>query len=99
MYLLAPLAVSKDHQRMGIGTKLINYGVEALKQRDVDFILVLGDPNYYTRTGFQANHNIEAPHKLEYPEAWMALELKSGILEKAKGLALCASSLASPEHW
>ena len=99
VYILAPLAVSKDHQKMGLGTKLIHYGLEVLKKRDADIILVLGDPNYYTRTGFQGGHNIEAPHKLEYPEAWMALELKSGMLEQAKGVALCASSLASPEHW
>lgn len=99
VYILAPLAVSKDYQKMGLGTKLINYGLNTLKQRSADIILVLGDPEYYRRTGFQSGHNIEAPYNLEYPEAWMALELKPGKLTHAKGVARCASSLASPEYW
>ncbi len=98
-YILAPLSVSRNCQQKGLGTKLINHGLQALQQRGADIILVLGDPDYYTRTGFRAGHNIEAPFKLEYPQAWMALELKSGMLAQAKGAALCASSLASPEHW
>lgn len=98
-YILAPLAVLKNCQQQGWGTKLINHGLEALKKRSADLVLVLGDPNYYTRTRFKADHSIEPPYKLEYPEAWMALELKPGILVKAKGVARCASSLDSPEHW
>ncbi len=98
-YILAPLAVSKNCQRQGWGTKLIHHGLETLKKRGVDLVLVLGDPNYYTRTGFKAGHSIEPPYKLEYPEAWLALELMPGMLAKAKGAAHCASSLDSPELW
>ena len=98
-YILAPLAVLTAYHRNGIGTKLINHGLKTLKKRGADIVLVLGDPNYYSRTGFKADHRIEPPHKLEYPEAWMALELKPGMLAKVKGLAQCASSLNSPEHW
>jgi len=98
-YILAPLAVSKNYQQQGWGTKLINHGLEVLKRSSVDVVLVLGDPKYYTRTGFNADHSIEPPYKLEYPEAWMALELKPGILAKVKGFARCASSLSSPEYW
>ena len=98
-YILAPLAVSKNCQQQGWGTKLINHSLDVLKKRSVDIVLVLGDPNYYTRTGFRTDHSIEPPYKLEHPEAWMALELKSEMLTKAKGVAHCASSLDSPEHW
>ena len=98
-YILAPLAISKNCQQQGWGTKIIYHGLEALKKRGVDIVLVLGDPNYYTRTGFKAGHSIEPPYKLEYPDAWMALELKPGIQAKAKGIAQCVSSLDSPEHW
>ena len=98
-YILAPLAVSKNYQQQGWGTKLINHGLEALKKGNVDIVLVLGDPKYYTRIGFNADHSIGPPYKLEYPEAWMALELKPGILAKVKGVARCASSLDSPELW
>jgi predicted N-acetyltransferase YhbS len=98
-YILAPLAVSSDLQKKGFGTKLINYGLDELKKQGVDIVLVLGDPKYYARTGFKAGHNIKPPYKLKYPEAWMALELKSGMLSKVNGIAKCGSSLSSPEYW
>ena len=66
-YILAPLAVTKYNQGKGIGTKLINQGIETLKNRGAEIVLVLGDPNYYTRTGFKPGHNLETPYKLEYP--------------------------------
>lgn len=98
-YILAPLAVKIDNQRKGIGTKLINQGIETLRNRGVDIVLVYGDPNYYTRTGFKAGHNLEAPYKLEYPEAWMAQELVEGVLTKTQGMVRCALPLNSPELW
>lgn len=98
-YILAPLAVSKKCQQHGWGTKLITHGLDKLKNRGVDIVMVYGDPNYYKRTGFKPDHSIEPPYKLKYPEAWMALELKPGILTRAKGVARCASSLESPEYW
>ena len=98
-YILAPLAVTRLVQRSGIGTQLINKGLETLKERGAKIVLVYGDPNYYTRTGFKAGHNLEAPYKLEYPEAWMAQELVKGVLAKTQGMVRCALSLNSPEHW
>jgi predicted N-acetyltransferase YhbS len=99
-YILAPLAVSKFAQRIGIGTLLINNGLETLKQRDAEIVLVYGDPDYYMRTGFKAGHNLKPPYKLEYPEeAWMAQELVENILTKIQGTVQCARSLSSPEYW
>ena len=98
-FILAPLAVTRLVQRSGIGTQLINKGRETLKERGAKIVLVYGDPNYYTRTGFKAGHNLEAPYKLEYPEAWMAQELVKGVLAKTQGMVRCALSLNSPEHW
>ena len=99
-YILAPLAVAKDNQGKGIGTELINKGLEMLKERGAVIVLVYGDPNYYMRTGFEAGHNLKAPYELEYPEeAWMAQELVEGTLAKTQGIVQCASSLNSPELW
>jgi len=97
--ILAPLAVVRQHQGTGVGTRLIEAGLSQLKQRGAEIVLVLGDPNYYSRVGFRAGHNIEPPYELAYPEAWMALELAPGKLERAAGVARCASALSSPEHW
>ena len=99
-YILAPLAVTRFEQRKGIGTLLINKGLETLKERGAEIVLVYGDPNYYMRTGFKAGHNLKPPHKLKYPEeAWMAQELVEHILTKTQGTVRCALSLNSPEYW
>jgi predicted N-acetyltransferase YhbS len=99
-YILAPLAVTKLVQGNGIGTLLINKGLETLKERGAEIVLVYGDPNYYMRTGFKAGHNLKPPHKLKYPEeAWMAQELVENILAKTQGTVRCALSLNSPEYW
>lgn len=98
-YIMAPLAVSKKSQGKGIGTKLIKRGLNELKKCGAEVILVLGDPNYYSRTGFKAAHNLKPPYELEYPEAWMAQELREGILCKTQGIVKCAVSLSSPKHW
>jgi predicted N-acetyltransferase YhbS len=99
-YILAPLAVTRFAQETGIGTALINKGLETLKERGAEIVLVYGDPNYYMHTGFKADHNLKPPHKLKYSEeAWMAQELAEGILTKTQGMVQCALSLNSPEHW
>ena len=99
-YILSPLAVASSAQSRGIGIQLIDQGLETLKERGAEIVLVYGDPNYYTRTGFRAGHKLKPAHKLQYPEeAWMARELVEGILAKTEGVVQCASSLDSPEHW
>ena len=100
VHILAPLAVTRSAQRKGIGALLINKGLETLKERGTEIVLVYGDPNYYMRTGFKAGHNLKPPYKLTYPEeAWMAQELVENILTKTQGTVRCAISLSSPEYW
>lgn len=50
--MLAPLSVRPDMQRGGIGTALMEQGLERLKSEKVDIAVVVGDPAYYTRAGF-----------------------------------------------
>jgi len=99
-YILCPMAVIEIAQKKGIGSLLINKGLETLKERGAEIVLVYGDPNYYMRTGFRAGHNLKPPYKLAYPEeAWMAQELTVGALLKTHGTVRCARSLSSPELW
>lgn len=97
--IMAPLAIAQNCQRKGIGSALINHGFDLLRKKATPFVLVYGDPKYYTRFGFSAGHNIDPPHKLAYSEAWMAHELESGALANLNGVALCADSLMAPEYW
>ncbi|MEE4190903.1 MAG: N-acetyltransferase [Halieaceae bacterium] len=98
-YILAPLAVCPTAQRGGIGTTLIKVGLELLGQQGVPFVMVLGDPAYYSRSGFAAGHGIKPPHSIPYPEAWMALALEEGALDQLSGTLQCAHALNAPEHW
>jgi len=98
-FILAPLAVSPSEQKQGVGSKLIQFGFDTLAKNDVDAVFVLGDPNYYSRSGFHTDHDVNPPYSLPYPEAWQAKELKVGALQGVSGTVECVSVLMSPELW
>lgn len=52
--LVCPLVVKKEYQKRGIGTKLMNIGLEQFKEED---IYLVGDINYYQRFGFKQVEN------------------------------------------
>ena len=55
---LGPMAVLPEFQRRGIGSQLVQAGIEMLKRRGYTFIIVLGHPEYYPRFGFKrASHS------------------------------------------
>ncbi|MEZ5277711.1 MAG: N-acetyltransferase [Opitutaceae bacterium] len=98
-YLLAPLAVAPEFQHMGVGKQLIESGLTALRERGGELIFVLGDPRYYSRFGFSAEHKVRAPYDLPYPDAWMCRPLGKLVPELIEGQLACAESLKRPEHW
>jgi putative acetyltransferase len=82
---LGPMAVHPERQRQGIGTALINAGLDACRARGESLVIVLGHPTYYPRFGFSAAlaaRTLRAPFS---GEAFMALELKPGILDGVCG--------------
>ena len=81
---LAPVAVLPSHQRRGIGESLIRRGLDVLRSRDEQIVIVLGHPDYYPRFGFssEAASLIESPFP---PEAFMAIELRPGALRGIRG--------------
>jgi predicted N-acetyltransferase YhbS len=50
---LGPIAVAPEFQGKGIGSRLIEHGLELLRQRGVRFVCVLGEPAFYGRFRFQ----------------------------------------------
>lgn len=50
---LAPLAVTPEHQKQGIGAALIKAASAQAWRDGWDAIFVLGDPTYYERFGFR----------------------------------------------
>ena len=91
--LLGPLAVHPSHQRQGVGRALIEAGVARMHDTSARLILVLGDPAYYGRFGFETGHGVAAPYALpkEWEDAWRALPLKPGPAP--------AGSLNPPAPW
>ncbi len=49
---LAPMAVTPEHQRKGIGSALVRAGLEQCQQLGFGAVVVLGHPEYYPRFGF-----------------------------------------------
>ena len=77
--LLAPLAVAPECQRQGVGTALIREGLKQLQSAGIDHVYVLGDPAYYSRSGFRPETGVAPPYPLpnEYRDAWQSLSLGS----------------------
>lgn len=75
--MLAPLAVSPDYQRKGIGSALIQEGLNHLRNIGTTQVYVLGDPGYYGRSGFTQESNVAPPYALpkEWRTAWQSLTL------------------------
>ena len=66
--LLGPLAVADAWQGRGIGSALVQAGLDRLRLAGYLHVYVLGDPAYYQRFGFEAEASVAPPYPL--PEAW-----------------------------
>jgi putative acetyltransferase len=83
---LAPLGVIPERQRQGIGTALFNQGLEACRSLGSDLVVVLGDPAYYARFGFQRALDHGLCNEYQAEDHFMVLELAPGELAKYNGL-------------
>lgn len=50
---LGPLSVAPPRQQQGIGTRLVEVGLDELRRRRAAGCVVVGDPHYYERFGFR----------------------------------------------
>ncbi|MDN0006697.1 N-acetyltransferase [Providencia stuartii] len=83
---LAPLAVSKAHQKQGIGGQLIYEGLDSLNEFGYGAVVVLGDSNYYRRFGFEPASKYEVFSQWpELQEHFMICGLENGSLSDHKG--------------
>jgi len=86
---LAPMAVLPEKQRQGIGTQLVNTGIEYLKKTKCQFIIVLGHPEYYPRFGFElaSRYGIKSQWEAVPDEALMILWLDKSMMNHVSGVA------------
>ena len=100
-YILAPLAVSPEHQKQGVGSNLIKSGIDMLAKDGAGVLLVYGDPEYYGRFGFneETGRSFLPPYPLEYPFGWTGMMLNGTAMPDTPIKFACVAALSKPELW
>lgn len=87
--LLAPVAVNADYFRQGIGSIMLNLGIEEVKKRGYIGIQVEGNPKFYNKLGFVTSSNYgiypTTGYPMQYPECLMMQETYEGSLNGIHG--------------
>jgi HAD superfamily hydrolase (TIGR01509 family) len=84
---LGPVAVLPEMQGRGVGSRLIESGLEICRRRGYDFVVLLGDPRYYSRFGFIPAAEFGLANEYGAGEEFQARELKPGALKGTRALA------------
>jgi putative acetyltransferase len=85
---LAPMAVAPARQRDGIGSALVQAGLDECRKLGATAVIVLGHPEYYPRFGFVPASNFSVDCEYEVPDGvFMAMELEDDSLAGAGGTA------------
>ncbi|MDH5232306.1 MAG: N-acetyltransferase [Gammaproteobacteria bacterium] len=77
---LGPISVAPEHQKKGIGSSLMKQAIAALQHLGASGCVVLGDPQYYHRFGFEVSPDLVLPGVP--PEHFQALSFN---LQRPKG--------------
>ena len=56
--MLGPLIVDQKFKGRGIGKELVNNSVSSINKKNIDFIILIGELDYYGQFGFEVNTNI-----------------------------------------
>ena len=86
---LAPLAVLPEYQNRGIGTELCKEGLKQVASAGYPFVVVLGDPSFYARFGFEpaSKYGIRCAFEGIPEEDFMIIINKPKIMNGANGVA------------
>lgn len=83
---LAPMSVLPEFQKKSIGKLLVIYALQVAKDLGHKSVMVLGHPSYYPRFGFETASKWKIKSPFPAPdEAFMAIELERGSLDKVSG--------------
>lgn len=92
---LAPLAVSPAHQKRGIGSQLVAAGLSALEAAGCPLVVVLGEPAFYGRFGFETASRHGLMNEYGVDEHFMVAELFPDALPAGGGLVRYGEAFAS----
>jgi len=85
---LGPMAVLPEHQRQGIGSKLVEAGNRKIRDEGYPFIIVVGHPEYYPRFGFRPASKYGIKCEWDVPDdVFMVRILDQAKMQGVSGLA------------
>ncbi|WP_028764757.1 GNAT family N-acetyltransferase [Shewanella colwelliana] len=76
-YGLGPVSVMPERQSEGIGGALIRESLAQLKTQGIEGVVLLGEPKYYGRFGFESQPNLTLPGVPS--EYFLAISLANNI--------------------
>jgi HAD superfamily hydrolase (TIGR01509 family) len=82
---LGPIAVLPEHQRKGIGSRLMRAGLEHARRLDYGFVVLLGNPAFYSRFGFKPGRAFGLSSDYGDGDEFQVLELHPGALTGITG--------------
>ncbi len=74
---LSPLAVAPAHQGQGVGGALVRAVTSLARLRGAPFVILQGDPRYYSRFGFEASAQYDITMQLP---SWAPIEAAQILL-------------------
>jgi putative acetyltransferase len=83
---LAPVAVRPDCRRRGVAARLIRDALELSREAATGLVVVLGDPRYYGRFGFEPARRLALRGEYGAGDAFQAIELVHGTVPAEGGL-------------
>jgi putative acetyltransferase len=83
---LAPVGVLPVFQGRGVGSELVLEGLKVCRRMGFDFCVVLGEPRFYARFGFQPASGYGLRNEYNADEAFRVIELRRGVLRGVGGL-------------
>lgn len=83
---LAPIAVHPDHQKHGVGTRLMTYAHQKAMELGYESIVLIGHQDYYPKFGYRLAKEFGIGFPFDVPQInSFVLELKEGALNGITG--------------
>jgi putative acetyltransferase len=94
---LAPVAVLPESQQRGVGAALIKAGLARCREMSVPSVIVLGEPEYYARFGFEPASRHRLTSEYNAGDAFQVLLLAPDSLPAQGGLVRYGDEFAGLE--
>ena len=87
---LGPIGVLPENQGVGIGSQLVVRGVEGCRDVEINGVVLLGAPMYYSRFGFVRASDHGLTSEFGDGPAFQAIELRPGAFTNIGGKVIYA---------